>query len=87
MLIFNWAISVVFIKIHSLTEVNSQLVCIHIYESYLLSTYLRSAGVFLIQAVVLPALLLILLMINLQSFSHFLYAVLFHQLRLKCQGR
>lgn len=51
-----------------------------------LNSYLRGAGIFLVQGVVLAALLLVLLVINLQLLSNFLYTVLLHQLRhAKCR--
>lgn len=46
-----------------------------------LNLYLWGACVLLVQRVILAALLLILLMIDLQLLSHLLYTVLLHQLR------
>lgn len=51
-----------------------------------LNSCLRGAGIFLVQGVVLAALLLVLLVINLQLLSNFLYTVLLHQLgQVKCR--
>lgn len=58
---------------HSHSEFHCLLRC-------LWDSYLRSACVLLVQRVVLAALLLVLLMIDLQLLSNFLNAVLFHQL-------
>lgn len=48
---------------------------------HVLSSYLGRACVLLIQRVILAALLLVLLVVDLQLLPHLLYTVLLHQLR------